>query len=183
MNTFVSSAELSAAYEHEKEPILLQRATEVCAIEARVTEALSASVVGAGVSVSTNCGYASAVSEVHAACGWMGTSVLKGAALCTEEAGAGKFYGYCHPAYESVDVEGDIKQTPRKRGTPSVFITQAAVCVEEMKQVSNTQLPFFDDNVDTLKAGQSCRKTGGVVSECVTLSTSQSGRRCKCKEL
>jgi hypothetical protein len=172
MNTFVASAELSAAYEHEKEPILLQRATEVCTIEARVTHALNASAVGAGVSVSTNCGYASAVSEVHAACGWMGTSVLKGAALCTEEAGAGKFYGYCHPAYESVDVEGDIKQTPRKRGVPSVFIAQAAVCVEEMKQVSNTHLPFFD---------QSFRKTGGVVSECVTLSTSQSGRRCKCK--
>jgi hypothetical protein len=99
-------------------------------------------------------------------------SVLKGAALCTEEAGAGKFYGYCQPAYESVDVERDIKQTPGKHVTPSVFITQAAVCVRQMKQVSEVQLPSFETG----------RKTGGVVSECVTLSTSQSGRRCKCKE-
>jgi hypothetical protein len=183
-NTSAASADSTACGCEFSEPILLQTATKVCTDEARVTHAHSiqepillqsttrvthapnTSVDSVGSNHDTTYGHESAVGETHAACGY----------------GRGQFYGYCHPACELVDVEGDRERVLAKGLKPSSGV-HTVMCAEKSRCLGEDS-DYVLNEVKAMRAMheyQVYRKLDGADSECVTLSTSQSEGRRKCK--
>jgi exodeoxyribonuclease III len=178
-----ASADSTACGYEFSEPILLQTATKVCTDEARVTHAHSiqepillqsttrvthapnTSVDSVGSNHDTTYGHESVVGETHAACGY----------------GRGQFYGYCHPACELVDVEGDRERVLAKGLKPSSGV-HTVMCAEN-SQCLGEDSDYVLNEVKAMRAMheyQIYRKLDGADSECVTLSTSQSEGRRKC---